>query len=140
MLQEWTLHTVAFCAPPLHNSLNSSFVRPFTRIVTRMQPLDHVFYATWASNWLIAATCILRGYPAGLLTILLKPFRSVSTSLRKDLGGFQKSAASFVIRSVLVSLLFMLQSPHIGFDNFAVIIASPVAAKEQRSNEAEITA
>ena len=55
------------------------------------------------------------------------------------MGGFQKSAASFVIRSVLISLLFILQSPNIGFDNFAVIITSPVAAKEQQSNEAEIT-
>ena len=84
-----------------------------------------------------------RGYPAGLLTILgalNKPSLGVSKSLRKDLGGFQKSAASFVIRSVLVHLLFILQSPNIGFDNFALIIASPVAAKEQRSNEAETTA
>ena len=56
------------------------------------------------------------------------------------LGGSQKLAASFVIRSVLASLLFILQSPNIGFDNFAVIIASPVTAEEQRSNEAEITA
>ena len=86
---------------------------------------------------------MLRGYPAGVLTILgtlNKPSRGVSKSLRKDLGGFQKSAASFVILSVLDSLMFMLRSPNIGFDNFAVIIASPVAAKEQRSNEAEITA
>ena len=73
---------------------------------------------------------MLRGYPAGLLTILgmlNKPSRGVSKSLRKDLGSFQKSAASFVIRSVLVNLLFMLQSP------VAVIITSPVAAKEQQS-------
>ena len=58
----------------------------------------------------------------------------------KDLGGFQKSAASFVVRSVLVSLLFILELSIIGFDKFAVNIGSPVAAKEQRSNEAEITA
>ena len=80
---------------------------------------------------------MLRGYPAGLLTILgmlNKPSRGVSKSLRKDLGSFQKSAASFVIRSVLVNLLFMLQSP------VAVIITSPVAAKEQQSDETEITA
>ena len=86
---------------------------------------------------------MLRGYPAGLLTILgalNKPSLGVSKSLRKDLGGFQKSVASFVIRSVLVSLLFIRQSPNMGFHNFAVIIASPVAAKEQRSNETEITA
>ena len=84
-----------------------------------------------------------RGYPAGLLTILgalNKPSLGVSKSLRKDLGGFQKSAASFVIRSVLVHLLFILQSPNIGFDNFALIIASPVTENEQRSNEAETTA
>ena len=81
---------------------------------------------------------MLRGYRAGLLTILgalNKPSLGVSKSLRKDLRSFQKSAASFVIRSVLVSLLFIIQSPNIGFDNFAFIIASPVAAKEQRSNE-----
>ena len=59
----------------------------------------------------------------------------------KDLGGFQKSAASFVVRSVLVSLLLILElSSIIGFDKFAVNIASPVAAKGQRSNEEEITA
>ena len=67
------------------------------------------------------------------------PSLGVSKSLQKDLGGF-RSAASFVIHSVLVSLLFILQSPNIGFDNFAVIIASAVATKKQRSNEAEITA
>ena len=84
-----------------------------------------------------------RGYSAGLLTILgalNKPSLGVSKSLRKDLGSFQKSAVSFVIRSVLVRLLFTLQSPNIGFDTFALIIASPVAAKEQRSNDAETTA
>ena len=57
----------------------------------------------------------------------------------EDLGGFQKSVA-FVIRSVVVNLLFIIQSPNIGFDNFTVIIVSPVAAKEQQSNKAEITA
>ena len=30
VLPEWILHMVVFCAPPLHNSLNSSFVWPFT--------------------------------------------------------------------------------------------------------------
>ena len=43
--------------------------------------------------------------------------------LRIDYGGFQKSAASFVIRPVLVIFLYILQSPNIGFDNFAVSIA-----------------
>ena len=57
----------------------------------------------------------------------------------EDLGSFQKFAASFVIRSVLAGLLFILQSPKIGFDNFAVIITSPVTAEEQQTNEAEIT-
>ena len=86
---------------------------------------------------------MLRGYLAGLLTILGAlnvPSLGDSKSLWKDLGSFQKSAASFIIRSVLVSLLFILQSLNIGFDKFTWIIASPVAAKEHRSNKAETTA
>ena len=50
----------------------------------------------------------------------------------------QQHHLSFV--SVLVSLLFIPQSPNIGFNNFAAIIVSPVAVKEQQSNKAEITA
>ena len=87
---------------------------------------------------------MLRGYPASLLTILsaLNKHLSVSQITTEDLGGFQKSAASFVIRSVLSAFSqVILQSSKIGLDRiFAVIITSPVAAKEQRSNKTEITA
>ena len=86
---------------------------------------------------------MLRGYPASLLTILrtLNKHLSVSQNFTKDLGSFQKSAASFVIRSVLSAFCQVtLQLPNIGFNIFAVIITSPVAAKEQQSNEAEVTA
>ena len=85
---------------------------------------------------------MLRGYPAAAYhsrSTETKPSLGVSKSLRKDLGGFQKSAASLVIRSVLVSLLFILQSPNIGFNNFTLMITLPVAAKEQRSNETSDT-
>ena len=71
-------------------------------------------------------------YPASLLTILgaLKSTISQCQQITTEgLGSFQKSAASFVIRSVLVSLLFILQSHNIGFDSFAVFIASAVAAR-----------
>ena len=81
---------------------------------------------------------MLRGYPAGLLTILgalNKPSLGVNKSLRKDLDGFQKSAAQFVIRSVLVRLLFILQSPNVGFDNFALIIASTAAANSRSASD-----
>ena len=85
---------------------------------------------------------MLRAYPASLLTILgaLNQPSLCQQITAEGLGGFQESAASFVICSVLVSLLFIVQSPSIGFDNFGVIIASAVAAMKQRSNEAEITA
>ena len=86
---------------------------------------------------------MLRGYPASLLTIpgaLNQPSLSVSKSLRKVWAVSRSQQHHLhVIRSVLVSLLFILQSPNIGFDNFAVIIASAVAAKKQQSNEAQIT-
>ena len=60
-------------------------------------------------------------------------YEESAKTLRTDQGSFQKTAASFVIHSVLVSLLFILKSPNIAFDNFTVGIASPVAAKEQES-------
>ena len=43
------------------------------------------------------------------------------------------SAASFVIQSVLVILLLVLQSPNKCFGNFTVSIAKRVTAKEQLS-------
>ena len=84
-------------------------------IVTCMWPFDHVPYAVWASNWLIDATCGRLGR-----------FPKVSSIICHSFGIGQPSV--------------ILQSPNIGFDNFAVIIALAVAAKKQQSNEAEITA
>ena len=55
------------------------------------------------------------------------------------MGGFQKSAASFRF-GIGQPSVNILQSLNIDFDNFAVIIASAVAANKQRSNETEITA
>ena len=76
---------------------------------------------------------MLHGYPANLLTILgalIQPSLSVSKSLQE---------AWAVSRSQQHHFLFILQSANIGFDNFALIIALAVAAKKQRSNEADKT-
>ena len=40
--------------------------------------------------------------------------------------------------NIRVKLPRILKSPNIDFDNFAVITTSPVAAKEQQSNKADI--
>ena len=79
---------------------------------------------------------ILCWYLPGLLSILRalnKVSRCQQNQYRKTKAIFQKSAASFPIHSVLLSLLFILKSPNIAFKHFAVSIASPVTLKEQES-------
>ena len=106
--KEWTLHMVEFCAltfTQLSEFLFRAVIYWFSyAIVMHMWPLDHMLYASncpidgiWVPSWSAY-------HPIGALN---KPSLDVSKSLQKDLGSFQKTAASFVIRSVLVSLLFI---------------------------------
>ena len=87
VLQKRNLHMVAFCAPPLHNSLYHPFMRPFTSRHCH----DHMAIWSRALCFKLGYNLRGRGYLASLLTILRahhKPSRGVSKITTERLRQF----------------------------------------------------